>query len=113
MGATVVGDTIYISKDLLSKINARERKIILAHELSHWERKDRIRLIIAKILLFPFPFLFKRYKKHLETIADKFSITKTKDVDAYISLLDKLNRDETYPSRESSLQLAESMKGRL
>ncbi len=102
MGATYKGDTIYISKDLAAKLTPQERKVLLAHEIAHWKHKDHIWLGLAKLFL---PMFANRIKLYLETRADKWAINKTKDPSACLSLIEKLNRDNTYPSREESLNL--------
>jgi len=110
MSATVIGDSIYYSKDLINKLTYREFKIVLAHEFAHWINMDTIKFFIAQIILFPFPKLIAKYKRYLETEADRYAITKTKDPDAYLSLLNKIHRDITYPDINLSKQLAKSAR---
>ena len=111
MGATVVGDTIYISKDLDEKITSRERRVIYAHEIKHWRARDSWKLLFMQIIFFAFPAIVKRYRRKLEMAADLYSIIKTKDPEAFTTLLGKLERDDTYPDKQASLRLAERMKG--
>lgn len=112
MGATIKGDTIYISKDLLAKITLEERKIILAHEISHWQHKDNIKLIFIKFMFFFMPPVINYFKRKFEMRADREAIKRTKDINSFVSLLEKLKRNSPeYPSMSESLALANQMRG--
>ena len=114
MGATVVGDTIYISKDLSEKMTPAERKVLLAHEVYHWQHRDNLRFISAQILFFWCPPLFNYISRRIETQADKYSIKKTRDVDSFITLMEKLeHNNKRHPSKIERQQLAESMRGKI
>ena len=114
MGSVLKGDKIYISKDLLSKINDKERKIILAHEISHWKHKDNFRIVLVRALFFMFPGVVNYFNRRFEMRADREAIKITKDPDSFLSLLDKLQRNKKeYPSRQSSIELANNMRGRI
>jgi len=127
MGATVWCDTIYISKDLSSKITQRERKVLLAHELAHYYRKDRLRilgvmigyalltllafiagLVIAAWTLMAFSgVIIVAFIKHIEIEADKFALKATNDPEAFKSLMDKLSHGGTHPTKQARNRLAE------
>jgi len=110
MGATVWKDTIYIDKKLSEKLTPRERKIILAHEICHIKRKDRLRKL-AFLWFLPIISLFflDAFSRHLEIIADKYAIIKTNDPEAFISLMDKLeHNDKSHPPKEYRINLARS-----
>jgi len=114
MGATIKGDTIYISKDLLKKVTPGERRIILAHEISHWQHKDNLKIFLIRILFFLFPPVINYFQRKFEMRADAEAINRTKDPDSFITLLEKLNRNNTeYPSKFLSLQLANNMRGKI
>uniref|UniRef100_A0A6H1ZF67 Putative peptidase n=1 Tax=viral metagenome TaxID=1070528 RepID=A0A6H1ZF67_9ZZZZ len=111
MGATVIGKTIYISKDLAAKLTPRERKVLLAHELSHWKHRDYIKMFFIKLLGLINPNTANSMRCAIEIRADKEAILKTKDVKAFKALLLKLNRDGAkYPSIDFSIQMANNMR---
>lgn len=112
MGAMVFRNTIWISKELLEKINDREKRVIMAHELSHYIHKDNIKMTALRVLLFFCPFIVNSISKKIEMRADRESIIKTRDVSAFKSLIDKLNRKGSrYPSKKESLRMADEMAG--
>lgn len=114
MGATLKGDTIYISNELLRVLTQRERRVLLAHEISHWKHKDSIKIFFINILFIIDPLVAYFLKRRIEMRADKEAILKTKDCDAFITLLDKLNRNRAdYPDKFSSIQLANNMRGQI
>jgi Zn-dependent protease with chaperone function len=127
MGATVWGDKVYISRDLNEQISTRERRVLLAHEVWHYKNRDRVRLVLAHILLgllttglfysqFFIPGVFVMimfrpvilaYQRHLELQADKYAIEVTQDRDAFLSLMDKLEHNgPTHPSKDERIALA-------
>ena len=114
MGSTVIGDTIFISKDLSERINQRERKVLLAHELSHYFHRDWIKMLLIKPLELIAPKIADKIKCNIEIRADKEAIIKTRDPRAYLSLLDKLERKgNSYPTKEYSKTMATNMAGKL
>jgi Zn-dependent protease with chaperone function len=114
MGATFAGNTIYISKDLAEKLNKQERRVLLAHELGHILYKDKAFLYIVVALFFWCPAVVNRFKRLLERRADSFALSATKDIDSFISLMDKLTHDKpTHPTKQERVQFAESLRGRL
>lgn len=127
MGATVVGDIIYISNGLAEQLSKRERKVLLAHELAHYQRKDRLKIMLAGLLIFlsiftafiigmfaagwiligMSGFIISTFIKHLELSADKFAIQKTQDPQAFQSLMDKLEHGGfTHPTKEQRNRIA-------
>jgi Zn-dependent protease with chaperone function len=115
MGATYKGNKVYISKDLLAKITDRERKIVLAHEIYHLQHKDNIRMFLAKIFFFSCSEFLNHFLCDMELAADRWSIQKTRDIEAFITLMDKLEHNglPDYPTKTQRLQLAESMRGKI
>jgi Zn-dependent protease with chaperone function len=114
MGATILGDTIYISKNLNKIITPRERLVVLAHELAHYKYKDRLLKFLFLIFTLGIPKLNNLFSQYIENRADEYAIKKTKDPDAFISLLDVLNRKgSNYPSKEDSIKLANNLRGKL
>ena len=109
MGATIVGNVIYIDKDLDARLTERERRVIKAHEVCHYLRRDRLRK--ALFLCIPiFGLLFANaFSRHLEIIADRFAIMLTKVPYAFISLMDKLQHNsKSHPTKEQRVKLARS-----
>jgi len=114
MSSFVRGNTIHISKDLADKISKKERKVVLAHEISHWMHKDNIKIRIIRVLFFMFPRVVNYFNRKMEIRADKEAIQTTKDPDSFINLLNKLDREGPgYPSRKFSIELANNMRGRI
>lgn len=113
MGARLVGNTIWIHKELLKKITPDERKILLAHEISHYQNKDNIKMLLLKPMEKMFPEFAKEIRRGIENRADMFAIKKTKNIKAFKTLLDKLNRDDNYPTKEFSLNMANNMAGKI
>jgi len=113
-GATVRGDTIWIDANLSSIMTKGERRVLLAHEISHWKNKDNLRLVLLTILFLGCRPLINYFKRRMEFRADLYSILKTKDIDSFITLMDKLEHTDTsHPAKEERLQLAETMRGKL
>jgi len=107
MGAILLGNKIFISKGLSDRLSDRERKVLLAHEISHYKNKDIVKMFFIKVLLFFLPSVINNIKRKIEIRADMDAIEKTKDVEAYKSLLNKLTRDGPgYPSKQVSLNRA-------
>lgn len=114
MGATVIGNTIYVSTELVDRLNKREYKVVLAHEVGHWKQKHRILLLPVVLLFWWCPAVVNAFKRFLERQADIYALKMTKDIDAFITLLDKLQHDNaTHPTKEARIQLAQAMRGRL
>lgn len=127
MGATVWKGVVYISKDLNDRLTEGERRVVFAHEIWHERNGDRLRKCLA-LITFPavigwlislesyipalglacwFKPVMDAYSRHLEMEADRYSIEQTQDTDAFVSLLDKLDRNgPAYPSKEASVNLA-------
>jgi Zn-dependent protease with chaperone function len=101
--------------------------VLLAHEVWHYKNRDRVRLVLAHLLLvlvtawlfFVQSFipgvimmlLFRpivlAYQRHLELQADKYAIEVTQDRDAFLSLMDKLEHNgPTHPSKDERIALA-------
>jgi Zn-dependent protease with chaperone function len=127
MGATVYGKVIYISKGLAAQLTPRERKVLLAHELAHYNRKDRLRImlaiflitvgILAAFLLGAFVagwiligmsgFIVSAFMKHIELSADKYAVEKTKDPQAFTTLMNKLDHGGfTHPTKAERVRIA-------
>jgi len=113
MGSTVKDGVIWISKDLAAKITSKERKIILAHEVSHWRHKDNDTMVFIRILFFWFPAIINYFSRRFEMRADKEAIKMTKDPDSFLTLLDKLGeRGKGHPQLFDSIELANTMRGK-
>lgn len=114
MGATIVGNKIWTSKDLYNRITDREFKVVLAHEVGHYKQKHRLFLIPVVLLFWWCPFIINSFKRFLERQADLYAIKMTKDIDAFITLLEKLSHDKaTHPTKEARLKMAHDMRGRI
>ena len=96
MGAMLVGDTIYISKELSRAITKRERKVLLAHEISHYYHKDHIKNFFLRILSWFSLKTADKIKCNIEARADREAIQRTKDPQAFKTLLYKLKREGTW-----------------
>ena len=107
MGACVVGETIYISKDLAEKLTGRERRVVLAHELGHYEHRHTLVNALWTILFFWWPSLVNRKRRHMEMIADRYALELTNDKQAFISLMDKLEHSgPSHPTKVERINLA-------
>jgi len=105
MGATVVGNTIYISKDL--KLTPSERRVVIAHELGHCYFKHRLILLPVVLLFFWYPAIINAVKRYLEIQADLYALDKTKDYASFVSLMDKLQHNKSnHPTKEARVRLA-------
>ena len=114
LGATVFLDKIYISKDLDAKLTPVERHIIWAHELYHSLCEHRIQLILLWILCLGITPLVNIFRRRMELEADRYAIYKTRDIDAFIGLMDKLEHGKsTHPAKEERIKLAEAMRGKI
>jgi len=114
MGATVIGNTIYVSTDLAERLSKREYKLVLAHEVGHYIEKHRLFLLPVVLLFFWCPPVVNAFKRFLDKRADIYALKATKDIDAFISLLDKLTHNNaTHPTKDERIKLAETMRGRL
>lgn len=110
----MIGDEIFISRKLLRILTPRERKVLLAHEVSHWQHKDNIKMFFIKTLLFMFPYVINYLQRQMEIRADREAIEKTKDIEAFKTLLSKLHRSsKCYPSNKFSLTMADKMAGKI
>jgi Zn-dependent protease with chaperone function len=127
MGATLWCDKIYISKDLSVRLSPRERRVLLAHELAHYYAKDRLRIagvsgglavficwlfsiqsyIPAVAMILMFGILVNAYCRHREIIADKKALAVTRDPQAFLSLMAKLEHGgKRHPSIDYRNNLA-------
>lgn len=131
MSATVLGDTIYIDKKLDARLTPGERRVLLAHEIAHYQNKDRLKILLLMIaiiglsilafvnghifigiaLTVSFAYVIHWYQRQIELRADRFALYKTKDFDSFISLMDKLEHDGTsHPGKAERILLAEKMR---
>ena len=108
MGATILGDIIYISKDLDKKLTRGERRIVYAHELGHYIHKDRLLLTCVILLFFWCPAIINRFKRWCEIRADRYAIDNTRDLVSFRTLMDKLEHNNTdHLTKEQRLKMAE------
>lgn len=108
MGATIKGDTIYITKDLDKLLTQRERWVIWAHEIGHkvGRHKELMMLILIFCPIISWVF-HKAIHRYFEIEADKYALNKTKDPISFISVMDKLEHsNNTYPPKEYRVGLA-------
>ena len=112
MGATIVGDTIFIDSALDRQLTKGERRVVLAHELGHYRAKDRLLLLPVVILFFWCPVIVNAFKRWLERRADRYALDTTKDYASFISLMDKLqHNNSTHPSKYDRILMAVTMRG--
>ena len=107
-------NTIYISKDLNKRISKEERKIIYAHEIWHWQHKDRLLRAVIFILTFGIKRINDAFGRFLELRADRWAIEKTHDPDSFITLMEKLEHGRAdHPTKEARLKLAYQARGEI
>lgn len=132
MSATVLGNKIYVSNKLKERLTDREYKVLLAHEVGHFVARDRLKIILFMFALIAstslcfyfgqfiagviFMLSFKpavdMFRRTVELEADRFALRKTKDFDAFVSLMDKLDHNgSTHPAKAERIGLAINMRG--
>lgn len=132
MSATVLGNKIYVSNKLKDRLTDREYRVLLAHEVGHFMAKDRLKIVglmLALTLATAVCFIYgqylagvlvmlvfnpavNKYQRYVELNADRFALRKTKDFDAFISLMDKLEHNgSTHPAKADRIGQAINMRG--
>lgn len=132
MSATVLGNKIYVSNKLKERLTDREYRVLLAHEIGHFMSRDRMKIILFMlsmvtvttvcfyfgqfiagiIFMLSFTPAVNMYRQRIELEADRFALLKTKDFDAFISLMDKLEHNgSTHPAKADRIGQAINMRG--
>lgn len=131
MSATVIGNKIYVSNKLKEQLTQREYRVLLAHEVGHFMSRDRLKImsfmtgivlattacfyfgqfIAGVIMMVSFKPAVDMYRRYVELNADRYALLKTKDFDAFISLMDKLDHNgSTHPGKADRIGLATNMR---
>lgn len=112
MGATIIGNMLYIDKKLDDKLSSGERRVLIAHELGHYLEAHKFFLSIVVIFFFWCPALVNTFKRWLEYRADFYALKITKDYASFISLMDKLeHNNNTHPAKSERILMALTMRG--
>lgn len=131
MGATIYNHMIYIDPKLSAKLTEREKAVLINHEIGHDKGHDRIKILlfiaaqfalvvisllsgfwfISILLLLFFIPMTHGFQRQLEIMADEYALNRTKDYNAFISLMDKLEHDgNTHPGKAERISLALKMR---
>jgi|GEM_PF-1826117 len=88
---------IFIDRTLWEKLNKKERKIVLLHEIQHIRNKDTLFKLIFSLLsktFFYLPFFFlleKSFEEISELSADEFALKETKERNLILKTIAKVS----------------------
>ena len=88
---------IFIDKNIWKKLNKKERKIVLLHEINHIRNRDTLFKLIFSLLsktFFYLPFFFlleKSFEEISELSADEFALKKTKERNLILKTIAKVS----------------------
>ena len=93
----IIRPRIFLSTGLLSSLSEEEKRVIVAHERAHLERRDSLRLLLARALsLAHIPFTRRLMLAHLqlatEQACDAIAAQQTRDASLVAELLLKIER---------------------
>mgnify|MGYP001165941532 CR=1 FL=1 len=107
MGATIIKNAIYIDKKLVEQLTKNERRVLIAHELSHYMHRDNAVIAVIAVLCFGFMPAINFFRRKMEERADRDALVSTRNFGAFCSLMDKLQHDGvTHPTKERRIKVA-------